>query len=98
MEMVLFQVRDLEESKCIAIDHEAEPAELSALNAGTVASYYYIKVNHQFSSSLSLSFSSVLSVLSSSLSLSLNLKATTMALCALHLFYISFFPPRRTLI
>ncbi len=38
-ELVEATVRDLEESKCIAIDNDADPAELTALNAGIVASY-----------------------------------------------------------
>jgi pre-mRNA-splicing helicase BRR2 len=42
-ELVESTMRELEESKCISIDNDADPAELTALNAGIVASYYYIR-------------------------------------------------------
>lgn len=42
-ELVEATMRELEESKCVAIDNDSDPAELTALNAGIVASYYYIR-------------------------------------------------------
>ena len=37
-------LQELEASKCVAIDNNADPAEVSPLNLGMIASYYYIKV------------------------------------------------------